>query len=72
MHIVVIADHAYVIAEGRIFTEGLPDVLATMPEIRRAYLDLLGFIPGLGKHLPLFERTDAKGGHETRRIRMGQ
>jgi branched-chain amino acid transport system ATP-binding protein len=35
-----VADHAYVIAEGRVFTEGPPAVLATMPEIRRAYLGL--------------------------------
>jgi branched-chain amino acid transport system ATP-binding protein len=35
-----VADYAYVIAEGRVFTEGPPAVLATMPEIRRAYLGL--------------------------------
>ena len=35
-----VADHAYVIAEGRIFTEGPADALAAMPEIRRAYLGL--------------------------------
>jgi branched-chain amino acid transport system ATP-binding protein len=35
-----VADHAYVIAEGRVFTEGPPAMLATMPEIRRAYLGL--------------------------------
>jgi branched-chain amino acid transport system ATP-binding protein len=35
-----VADHAYVIAEGRVFTEGPPDQLAAMPEIRRAYLGL--------------------------------
>jgi branched-chain amino acid transport system ATP-binding protein len=35
-----VADHAYVIAEGRVFTEGPPDTLAAMPEIRRAYLGL--------------------------------
>ncbi len=35
-----LSDHAYVIAEGRLFTEGLPATLAAMPEIRRAYLGL--------------------------------
>ncbi|HUB95174.1 MAG TPA: ABC transporter ATP-binding protein [Stellaceae bacterium] len=35
-----VADHAYVIAEGRIFTEGPAAALASMPEIRRAYLGL--------------------------------
>jgi branched-chain amino acid transport system ATP-binding protein len=35
-----ISDHAYVIAEGRLFTEGPPEALADMPEIRRAYLGL--------------------------------
>jgi branched-chain amino acid transport system ATP-binding protein len=35
-----VCDYAYVIAEGRIFTEGHPTALATMPEIRRAYLGL--------------------------------
>src|SRR5215471_10464132 len=35
-----VSDHAYVIAEGRLFTEGPPAILATMPEIRRAYLGL--------------------------------
>jgi branched-chain amino acid transport system ATP-binding protein len=34
------SDYAYVIAEGRVFTEGPPSMLATMPEIRRAYLGL--------------------------------
>ncbi len=33
-----LSDYAYVVAEGRIFTEGLPDKLAAMPEIRQAYL----------------------------------
>ena len=33
-------DYAYVIAEGRLFTEGAPATLAAMPEIRRAYLGL--------------------------------
>lgn len=32
--------NAYVIAEGRVFTEAPPAVLAAMPEIRRAYLGL--------------------------------
>ena len=35
-----LSDYAYVIAEGRIFTEGLPAELAAKPEIRRAYLGL--------------------------------
>ena len=35
-----VSDHAYVIAEGRIFTEGPAASLAEMPEIRRAYLGL--------------------------------
>jgi branched-chain amino acid transport system ATP-binding protein len=35
-----VCDHAYVITEGRIFTEGAPTTLAAMPEIRRAYLGL--------------------------------
>jgi branched-chain amino acid transport system ATP-binding protein len=35
-----VSDYAYVIAEGRLFTEGLPGTLAAMPEIRRAYLGL--------------------------------
>jgi len=35
-----ISDYAYVIAEGRIFTEGPSKKLAAMPEIRRAYLGL--------------------------------
>ena len=35
-----LSDHAYVIAEGRLFTEGRPAVLAAMPEIRQAYLGL--------------------------------
>jgi len=35
-----VSDYAYVIAEGRLFTEGEPQKLAAMPEIRRAYLGL--------------------------------
>ncbi|HUK60658.1 MAG TPA: ABC transporter ATP-binding protein [Stellaceae bacterium] len=35
-----VSDHAYVVAEGRIFTEGRPAELAARPEIRRAYLGL--------------------------------
>ena len=35
-----VSDHAYVMAEGRLFTEGLPATLAAMPEIRQAYLGL--------------------------------
>ncbi len=35
-----VSDYAYVIAEGRLFTQGPPSSLAAMPEIRRAYLGL--------------------------------
>ena len=35
-----VSDHAYVIAEGRLVTEGPPAKLATLPDIRRAYLGL--------------------------------
>ena len=35
-----VSDYAYVIAEGRMFTEGKPMQLTAMPEIRRAYLGL--------------------------------
>jgi branched-chain amino acid transport system ATP-binding protein len=35
-----VSDYAYVVAEGRIFTEGAPGRLAAMPEIRQAYLGL--------------------------------
>ncbi|MGH8687953.1 MAG: ABC transporter ATP-binding protein [Burkholderiales bacterium] len=35
-----LSDYAYVIAEGRLFTEGLPARLEAMPEIRQAYLGL--------------------------------
>jgi branched-chain amino acid transport system ATP-binding protein len=35
-----LSDYAYVVAEGRIFTEGVPAELAAKPEIRRAYLGL--------------------------------
>ena len=35
-----VSDYAYVVAGGRVFTEGEPSVLAAMPEIRRAYLGL--------------------------------
>jgi branched-chain amino acid transport system ATP-binding protein len=35
-----VSDYAYVVAEGRIFTEGLPAKLTANPEIRRAYLGL--------------------------------
>jgi branched-chain amino acid transport system ATP-binding protein len=35
-----LSDYAYVVAEGRIFTEGFPAELAAKPEIRRAYLGL--------------------------------
>jgi branched-chain amino acid transport system ATP-binding protein len=41
VHLVLaVSDDAYVIAEGRMFTEGPPTMLAAMPEIRRAYLGL--------------------------------
>jgi branched-chain amino acid transport system ATP-binding protein len=35
-----VSDHAYVIADGRLFTEGPPVALAAKPEIRQAYLGL--------------------------------
>jgi branched-chain amino acid transport system ATP-binding protein len=35
-----LSDYAYVVAEGRIFTEKQPKELAAKPEIRRAYLGL--------------------------------
>ena len=35
-----VSDYAYVIAEGKLFTEGEPHVLEAMPEIRQAYLGL--------------------------------
>ncbi|MGB6541492.1 MAG: ABC transporter ATP-binding protein [Xanthobacteraceae bacterium] len=35
-----VSDYTYVIAEGRLFTQGEPATLAAMPEIRRAYLGL--------------------------------
>jgi branched-chain amino acid transport system ATP-binding protein len=35
-----LSDYAYVIAEGRLFTEGPPEKLESMPEIRQAYLGL--------------------------------
>jgi len=35
-----LSDYAYVIAEGRLFTEGRPGALESQPEIRRAYLGL--------------------------------
>jgi branched-chain amino acid transport system ATP-binding protein len=35
-----VSDYAYVIAEGRLFTQGEPAALAAKPEIRRAYLGL--------------------------------
>lgn len=35
-----VSDYAYVVAEGRIFTEGKPAKLTAMPEIRKAYLGL--------------------------------
>jgi branched-chain amino acid transport system ATP-binding protein len=35
-----VSDYAYVVAEGRMFTEGLPAELEKKPEIRRAYLGL--------------------------------
>jgi branched-chain amino acid transport system ATP-binding protein len=35
-----LSDYAYVIAEGRLYTEGLPEKLEAMPAIRQAYLGL--------------------------------
>ena len=35
-----LSDYAYVVAEGRVFMEGLPAELAAKPEIRKAYLGL--------------------------------
>jgi len=35
-----LSDYAYVIAEGRLFTEGTPAELQTRPDIRQAYLGL--------------------------------
>jgi branched-chain amino acid transport system ATP-binding protein len=35
-----VSDYAYVIAEGRIFTEGRPSELEARPDIRKAYLGL--------------------------------
>jgi branched-chain amino acid transport system ATP-binding protein len=35
-----VSDYAYVVAEGRIFTEGVPAELAAKPEIRKACLGL--------------------------------
>ena len=35
-----LSDYAYVIAEGRLFTQGRPSALESQPEIRRAYLGL--------------------------------
>jgi branched-chain amino acid transport system ATP-binding protein len=35
-----LSDYAYVIAEGKLFTEGRPAELESRPEIRRAYLGL--------------------------------
>jgi len=35
-----LSDYAYVMAEGRVFTEGVPEKLEAMPEIRQAYLGL--------------------------------
>jgi len=35
-----LSDYAYVVAEGRIFMEGLPAELSAKPEIRKAYLGL--------------------------------
>jgi branched-chain amino acid transport system ATP-binding protein len=35
-----VSDYAYVVAEGRVFTEGEASALASNPEIRKAYLGL--------------------------------
>ncbi len=41
MHLALaLSDDAYVVAEERIFMEGLPKELAAKPEIRKAYLGL--------------------------------
>ncbi len=42
-----ISDYAYVIAEGRTFTEGASDKVAAMPEVRKAYLGISSEGPGL-------------------------
>jgi branched-chain amino acid transport system ATP-binding protein len=35
-----ISDYAYVMAQGKLFTEGKPAELAKRPDIRQAYLGL--------------------------------
>jgi len=35
-----LSDYAYVISEGRLFTQGQPDELAARPEIKQAYLGI--------------------------------
>lgn len=41
MHLAfALSDYVYVIAEGRLFTEGPPAKLESIPEIRQAYLGL--------------------------------
>jgi branched-chain amino acid transport system ATP-binding protein len=35
-----LSDYVYVLAEGRLFTEGRPADLAARPEIKQAYLGL--------------------------------
>jgi branched-chain amino acid transport system ATP-binding protein len=35
-----ISDYAYVVAEGKIFTEGAPSELESRPDIRQAYLGI--------------------------------
>jgi branched-chain amino acid transport system ATP-binding protein len=35
-----LSDYVYVVAEGRIFMEGLPNELTAKPEIWKAYLGL--------------------------------
>jgi len=35
-----ISDYAYVIAEGRTFTEGASEKVAAMPDVRKAYLGI--------------------------------
>jgi branched-chain amino acid transport system ATP-binding protein len=35
-----ISDYAYVIAEGRTFTEGASEKVAAMPDVREAYLGI--------------------------------
>jgi len=42
-----ISNYAYVIAEGRTFTEGASEKVAAMPDVRKAYLGISSEGPGL-------------------------